>query len=358
MAYGSRKNKNHTDDINDGSEEKEETVASYIKKIRKSDHHDNVGHGLYALMCHNDTPPYSMWVATWLIKCIRECFNVSYETDILLASFALLPGYTLVNTDIEKRLEKYVEDSDYLSKYPSKSGRSIEEIMNDPNSKEEFDSIKEKIGRKERSLVNKLVEYIEDILDPKNHIEDLADYGTLERHGTKKFYKPKPQKLCFPKTEKQQSLSRDIVDMEQDTQTISSDKQTNTPDEGAAVCRRDNNNENGKPTVADSPTQGVAQLPADGSAGGDDPRPNYGEKNGSKLGNTAVEKDSKHQIQLVIVCMLAAVIIYTLARFILAVAMLIFVLKLPPNDYIPPDMPDNSNQMVNTEPIEPPPLDS
>ena len=51
-------------------------IDKLIRKIRTSDNHDDVSIELYATMMFNAKakPPYHKWVATWILKCIKETF--------------------------------------------------------------------------------------------------------------------------------------------------------------------------------------------------------------------------------------------------------------------------------------------
>lgn len=180
------------------NEKERDPVSYYIKEIRKSNAHDDVSTELYwALECKGD-PPYSKWVATWILKCIRECFENKVEADILLASFALLPGYYLAGHTLKDRLWQYIDNSDYLTIYPSESGCRIEDI----HDKKEINRIEEKIQKKERACVEELIVYIKDIINPATHIEELNEYGHKEMLSNKKIaFKPDPEhiKLSYPK---------------------------------------------------------------------------------------------------------------------------------------------------------------
>lgn len=184
--------------VGETNEKECDPVSYYIKKIRRSNAHDDVSTELYwALECKGD-PPYSKWVATWILKCIRECFENKIEADILLASFALLPGYYLAGHTLRDRLWQYIDDSDYLTIYPSESGRRIEDI----HDKKEINKIEEKIQKKERACVEELIVYIKDIINPATHIEELNEYGHKEMLSNKKIaFKPDPEhiKLSYPK---------------------------------------------------------------------------------------------------------------------------------------------------------------
>ena len=148
--------------VGETNEKENDPVSYYIKQIRKSNAHDDVSTDLYwALECKGD-PPYSKWVATWILKCIRECFENKIEADILLASFALLPEYYLVGRTVKNRLWQYIYDSNYLTIYPSESGCRIEDIHDE----KEIRNIEQKIEKKERKCVEELIVYIKNIINP------------------------------------------------------------------------------------------------------------------------------------------------------------------------------------------------
>ena len=107
------------------NEDCESNVSKLIKQIRQADSYDDIGPELYSELCYKkDCPncPYSEWVATWLLKCIDTTFaKYPYKADIMRASFALLPRYDLTNTTVQERLDRYLHESNYLSKYRARA---------------------------------------------------------------------------------------------------------------------------------------------------------------------------------------------------------------------------------------------
>lgn len=198
---------------NDDRSNPESEVSKLIKQIRKSADYDEVSIELYSKMCVCYTdPPYDKWVATWILKCIDEVFGRSIEADIVRASFALLPGYVLLETTIQQRLERYLDESSYLLRYPSPSKRTLDEIKADPNGQAELKKIKRKLTRKDSDCLNELIKYIENIDLPEivKHLSDLENYGDLASvPGDKKGYEPKLEGLYYPK-----KGSYDEVDVE------------------------------------------------------------------------------------------------------------------------------------------------
>lgn len=181
--------------------EKEKTVGDYIKAIRTSSKYDDISVELYKKLTRKDEPPYSEWIETWIIKCITEYSKItqngSIKQDVLFASFALLPDYTLTGTTIKERLEYYLYRSDYLKVYPSKSKLPIEKITD----KKESQDVMKKLEKFERNCLKELIDYIEEIPNIGKHIEKLDDYGhQYELAGKKKGYRPNELKLHFPKT--------------------------------------------------------------------------------------------------------------------------------------------------------------
>ena len=173
----------------------EKSIADYINAILESNSYDDVGVELYQKLCHTEEqPPYSEWVATWLLKCIRERFGKTVEADVLLAVFALLPGYQLKDTNIKSRLEKYISESEYVSKISNKKYKTMEAI----ETLQEKDEIRESLRQLEIKSVTKLAEHIENILDPCNHIKDLGKYGKLDE--TRNVYCPQKQQLRLAST--------------------------------------------------------------------------------------------------------------------------------------------------------------
>lgn len=186
------------------NEDCESNVSKLIKQIRQADSYDDIGPELYSELCYKkDCPncPYSEWVATWLLKCIDTTFaKYPYKADIMRASFALLPRYDLTNTTVQERLDRYLHESNYLSKYPSKSKRTLDDIESDPNSQKELDDIKNKLIKMDNNCLQELIKYIEELPNARSHIEDLSDYGTLvSLSDGRKGYKPKLKGLRYPK---------------------------------------------------------------------------------------------------------------------------------------------------------------
>lgn len=187
---------------------KKKDIVYYIKIIRKSEKHDLYDIELYKSLGLSGEPPYGEWVATWILKCIKQCFSADLDKqDILLASFALLKGYTLKYTTIQKRLLRYIHDSNYLKRYPSKSHRRIELIEQDLDAKDELEDIRNKIERMERMCVDELIAYIRNISDLEEHITDLKDYGKSYKKQiagrTVTCYSPKLQQINNPKRSRQ-----------------------------------------------------------------------------------------------------------------------------------------------------------
>lgn len=180
-------------------EEQDMTLDECIKEIRRLEHHDERNKQLYAALGHHDDPPYNKWVATWLIKCIRKGFKESYKADILLASFALLEGYTLQDT-IEERLYRYVDESTYLERYPIKDTKQCSD-----SGKSQKDIIITKITRNERNYLRELITFIEDNVNTKCSVTHLERYG--EEHKNKKgvviAYSPKLQQISHPRCSRQ-----------------------------------------------------------------------------------------------------------------------------------------------------------
>lgn len=168
------------------------SVGYYIKLIRSSEYHDEFSHEIYATLCHEGESPYSEWVATWLLKCIRKKFKRTLHDDIMLASFALLPGYELNGKDgLKYRLAKYLEESIYLEVYPTESyQKSI-------TGTEESLLVMKELENREQEILNRLIQYIEDLPEPRKHIADLGYFGVLDPTGKK--YTIKKQSLHFSK---------------------------------------------------------------------------------------------------------------------------------------------------------------
>lgn len=185
----------------------ESKISRLIKRIRKSADYDNVSIELYAAMMCNDKadPPYSKWVATWILKCIKETFpSDPYKQDIMRASFALLPEYDLMGTTIQQRLERYLGESSYLVKYPSPSKRTLDEIKADPDGKNELDAINARLKKMDGICLGKLISYIEniDLSEVEAHLHNLSNYGKpVTLPGGKKGYDPMLEGLYYPKKE-------------------------------------------------------------------------------------------------------------------------------------------------------------
>lgn len=160
--------------------------------IRSSEYHDEFSHEIYAALCYEGESPYSEWVATWLLKCIRKKFKRTLHDDIMLASFALLPGYELNGKDgLKYRLAKYLEESIYLEVYPTESyQKSI-------TGTEESLLVMKELENREQEILNRLIQYIEDLPEPRKHIADLGYFGVLDPTGKK--YTIKKQSLHFSK---------------------------------------------------------------------------------------------------------------------------------------------------------------
>lgn len=170
-------------------------VAYYIKSILKAEYHDEESEALYKALCGKDDPPDKEWVATWLTNCIHEKFKDTIDRDIMLVSFALLPGYELNGKDgLEDRLNKYLLESIYSDTHPCKSRKPIEYIIGrDP---EETSQIKAKLEARRKRLVNEFIEHIEN-KDCSEHIENIKDYATSSKKHH--FYAPKLQDILFSK---------------------------------------------------------------------------------------------------------------------------------------------------------------
>ena len=154
-------------------------IEYYIKAIQTSTDYDEHGDQLYEALCGQDKPPYSEWVATWLIKCIRERFGEKEEAYILYASFALFEGYKLGMMDINMRLSKYYNDGGYSDK-----SHSFVEFINRKNPKK-------KLKKYEQALTNNLIKYITEIPTPKEHIASLNGFGEkMMMPNGKICYKP------------------------------------------------------------------------------------------------------------------------------------------------------------------------
>ena len=177
----------------------ESRISKLIMGIRLSDDHDNVGSDLYYELCNGSgNPPYHKWVATWILKCIREKFQTSTKADILLASFALFPGYSLKNTTIQDRLQKYLHENE--SRYSKRLKKLLDNDTSDLYATEK--DIINALIRMENLCVNELIEYILTIPSLPKHTEDLGEYGNLTVLSDGKIiYKPKLEKLgCLEQT--------------------------------------------------------------------------------------------------------------------------------------------------------------
>lgn len=153
------------------------SAGYYIKKIRTSTSHDDVAVDLYKTLCGDGEPPYANWVAAWILKCIRETFKDTIDTDIMLASFALLDDYHLNGENgLKHRLDKYLEDSLYIDTHPGRSRCSSFVDMGQT----EINLMKEKLAKRESRLVDELIVNIENISNKQKHIKELGKYGTFE----------------------------------------------------------------------------------------------------------------------------------------------------------------------------------
>lgn len=154
-------------------------IGYYIKAIQTSTDYDEHGDKLYEALCGQGKSPYSEWVATWLIKCIRERFGESMDAYILYASFALFEEYELGMTDINMRLSKYYNDGGYSDK-----SHSFVEFINRKNQKK-------KLKEYEQALTNNLIKYIVEIPTPQDHIVSLNGFGKkIIMPNGKIYYKP------------------------------------------------------------------------------------------------------------------------------------------------------------------------
>lgn len=192
--------------------EPEDEIAKYIRKTQTASYHDEFSHEIYAALCHEGESPYSEWVATWLLKCIRECFENRIETDILLASFALPPGYHLVGYTVKERLRQYIHNSDCLTICPNKPDSYTGDIENENI----ICNLEPQIEKMERKCVEELITYIKNIINPTKHIEELNDYGFKENLSNNKIaFKPNPKwlKLNYSerKNDKNSNYSKNII---------------------------------------------------------------------------------------------------------------------------------------------------
>ncbi len=169
-------------------------ITDCIESIRMSEHHDDVAVKLYEALCGESDPPYNKWVATWIVKCICKSTSwPSFERDILFASFALLPDYQLNKDDpeaLKRRLHRYLNESDYLTLYPSKSGLPFVEILD----QDERGQILKELEKDEQLCVDDLVEYVKKISNPKKHIRKLKKYGKFDEQSNS-FFLAKPPKM-------------------------------------------------------------------------------------------------------------------------------------------------------------------
>lgn len=239
----------------------DDPVRYHISEIRTSSNdYDDMGVELYRAVCRDiekkKDPPYTKWVATWILKCIRECFGKSVQADVLLASFALLPGYELKKSNRHARLCKYLLNSNYTQEKDGKKYPPIEQIVgenhktiayeillsfweedtkkdkekNKPRKIEDngiFVLVKDIIGQKNEDTLEKIIRtlkrnernYVKKIAfhvnceiefnDTEKHMQELDDYGNRTEktatQGGKKVtrieYEPKPEELVltFPK---------------------------------------------------------------------------------------------------------------------------------------------------------------
>lgn len=173
-------------------------VNYYIESIRFSEHHDDVAEKLYEALCGQGEPPYNKWVATWILKCIREGFDHTLDAEIMLASFALLDECDL-KLDYKRRLVYFLNNSNYYETrygaYSHRLGKSIifrrSFITLLPS---EVTEVLKKLMEDERALIDELVVYIKDIEDPQRDIKELNGYGKLVEDNS---YEPYMQEMLY-----------------------------------------------------------------------------------------------------------------------------------------------------------------
>lgn len=180
-------------------------IDKLIRKIRTSDNHDDVSIELYATMMFNAKakPPYHKWVATWILKCIKETFpSEPYKQDIMCVSFALLPEYPLKDTTIQQRLEQYLQETSCASKEPCSLECDCDEINANSDKQEELKKSINNIVRMNTSCIQELINHIEniDLSEVEAHLHNLSDYGEpITLSDGKKGFVPKLEGLYYPK---------------------------------------------------------------------------------------------------------------------------------------------------------------
>ena len=181
----------------DPKELKINPVSYYIKSILEAEYHDEESEALYKALGGEDAPPDKEWVATWLTNCIHEKFKDTIDRDIMLVSFALLPGYELQGKDgLKNRLNQYLLKSIYYDTHPCKSRKPIEHIIGIKTEKEEEKRIRDKLEARRKRLVDEFIEHIEN-KDCSEHIKNIKGYATSSKRNHS--YVPKSQDILFSK---------------------------------------------------------------------------------------------------------------------------------------------------------------
>lgn len=173
--------------------EPEDEIAKYISKTQTASYHDEFSHEIYAALCHEGESPYSEWVATWLLKCIKKKFKgCNAKQDLMNASFALLVGYELdINNEdqLRCRLHRYLNQSGFaklIEKNPDPQKRFYSEITDNQLREQVLD-----IALKyELSYFAELMGYIKTIRTPEKHIKKLDKFGRYNADYSAYAYKP------------------------------------------------------------------------------------------------------------------------------------------------------------------------
>lgn len=173
--------------------EPDDEIAKYIRKTQTASYHDEFSHEIYAALCHEGESPYSEWVATWLLKCIKKKFKgCNAKQDLMNASFALLVGYELdINNEdqLRCRLHRYLNQSGFaklIEKNPDPQKRFYSEITDNQLREQVLD-----IALKyELSYFAELMGYIKTIRTPEKHIKKLDKFGRYNADYSAYAYKP------------------------------------------------------------------------------------------------------------------------------------------------------------------------
>lgn len=171
----------------------DDEIAKYIAKTQTASYHDEFSHEIYAALCHEGESPYSEWVATWLLKCIKKKFKgCNAKQDLMNASFALLVGYELdINNEdqLRCRLHRYLNQSGFaklIEKNPDPQKRFYSEITDNQLREQVLD-----IALKyELSYFAELMGYIKTIRTPEKHIKKLDKFGRYNADYSAYAYKP------------------------------------------------------------------------------------------------------------------------------------------------------------------------